>query len=134
MSCKTAIIISHAMYDRYLELQSKEFLKRFRDFSSFEQPHASFSALFTFDVAKAEKTQQMDVFEMQSDSSLRAKYFEVGIPDFFLIIIIIIMVIFKCYFSGEHIAVSINKNHNGVNIALGKTNRLKALCMMQINT
>ena len=34
------------------------------------------------------------------------------------------MVIFKCYFSGELIALSINKNNNGVNIALGKTNRL----------
>ena len=51
------------------------------------------------------------------------------------IIIIIIMVIYKCYFSGEHIALSINKNNNnGVNIELGKTNRLNALCMMQINT
>ena len=53
-------------------------------------------------------------------------------------IIIIIMVIFKCYFSGEHIALSIKikqkNNNNGVNIELGKTNRLKALCMMQINT
>ena len=49
-------------------------------------------------------------------------------------IIIIVMVIFKCYFSGEHIALSIIiKNNNGVNIELGKTNRLKALCMMQIN-
>ena len=37
---------------------------------------------------------------------------------------------FKCYFSGEHIALSINKNNNGVNIELGKTNKLKALCMM----
>ena len=47
----------------------------------------------------------------------------------------IIMVIFKCYFYGEHIALSINNNNNnGVNIELGKTNRLKALCMMQINT
>ena len=47
------------------------------------------------------------------------------------------MVIFKCYFSGEHIALSIkknNNNNNGVNIELGKTNSLKALCMMQINT
>ena len=56
-----------------------------------------------------------------------------------VIIIIIIMVIFKCYFSGENIALSIKKkklknNNNGVNIELGKTNRLKALCMMQINT
>ena len=51
-----------------------------------------------------------------------------------LFIIIIIMVIFRCYLSGEHITLSINKNDNGVNIALGKTNRLKALCMMRINT
>ena len=44
------------------------------------------------------------------------------------------MVISKCYFFGEHIAPSYIKNNNGVNIELGKTNRLKALCMMQINT
>ena len=51
-----------------------------------------------------------------------------------LILIIIIMVICRCYFSGEHIALSIKNNNNGVNIELGKTNRLKALCMMQITT
>ena len=43
---------------------------------------------------------------------------------------------FKCYFSGELIALSLKnkklKNNNGVNIELGKTSRLKALCMMQI--
>ena len=52
----------------------------------------------------------------------------------FILIIIIIMVIFKCYFSRELIALSYikNNNNNGVNIELGKTNRLKALCMMQI--
>ena len=44
------------------------------------------------------------------------------------------MVIFKCYISGEHIALSFKKkNNNGVNTELGKTNRLKALCMMQVN-
>ena len=50
------------------------------------------------------------------------------------IIIIIIMVIFKCYFSGELIALSLKKHtkNNDVNIELGKTKRLKALCMMQI--
>ena len=42
------------------------------------------------------------------------------------LIIIMIMVIIKCYFSGEH-SHFINKNNNGVNIELGKTNRLKAL-------
>ena len=51
-----------------------------------------------------------------------------------IMIIIIIMVIFKCYFPGEHIALSIIKNNNSMNIELGKTNRLKALCMMQMNT
>ena len=50
------------------------------------------------------------------------------------VLTLIIMVISKCYFSGEHIALSINKNNNGVNIELGKTNILKALRMMQINT
>ena len=51
------------------------------------------------------------------------------------IIIITIMVILKCYFSGELIALSLKKKqkkkNNDVNIELGKTNRLKALCMMQ---
>ena len=49
--------------------------------------------------------------------------------------IIIIIVIFKCYFSGELIALLYIKNKNknsGVNTELGKTNRLKALCMMEI--
>ena len=40
--------------------------------------------------------------------------------------VIIIMVIFRCYFSREHIALSLRKL-----CELGKTNRLKALCMMQ---
>ena len=46
-----------------------------------------------------------------------------------------IMGILKCYFSGEHIALSLRKNNNNndVNIELGKTNRLKALCMVQVN-
>ena len=44
------------------------------------------------------------------------------------------MVFFKCYFFGEHIALSFIFLDNGVNIELGKTNRLKALCMLQINT
>ena len=39
---------------------------------------------------------------------------------------------FRCYFSREHIALSFYKN--GVNMELGKTNRLKALCMIQNNT
>ena len=46
------------------------------------------------------------------------------------------MVIFKCYFSGELIALSNKKTktnyNNGANIELGKTKILKALCMMQI--
>ena len=54
----------------------------------------------------------------------------------YVYIIIIIMVMYKFYFAGEHITLSIIKKHNnnGVSIVLGKTNRLKALCMMRINT
>ena len=45
-----------------------------------------------------------------------------------VVLIIIIMGIFKCYFSAEHIALSLKKNkNNDVNIELGKTNRLKGL-------
>ena len=43
----------------------------------------------------------------------------------------IIIVIFKCYFSRENIALSYIKS---VNIELGKTNRLKALRMMENHT
>ena len=46
------------------------------------------------------------------------------------IVIIIIMVILKCYFSREHIARSLKKRCEHRN---RKTNRLKALCVMQNN-
>lgn len=82
-STNTKSVLSFAKYDSYLELLSKEFEKRFRDFLSFGQQFALFSAPFTFDVAEAEESLQMELLEMQSDSSLRSKYFEVGIPDFF---------------------------------------------------
>ena len=49
-------------------------------------------------------------------------------------LLIIIIIIFKCYFSGEHIALSLRKSNNGVNIELERIKKLKALCMMQINT
>ena len=50
---------------------------------------------------------------------------------FYETVIVIIMVISKCYFSREHIALSLK---NGVNMELGKTNILKALCMVQNHT
>jgi hypothetical protein len=62
---------------------SKEYQERFRDFSSFEHHFALFSAPFTFDVAKAEENLQMELLQMQSDSTLRAKYLEMGIAGFF---------------------------------------------------
>ena len=43
------------------------------------------------------------------------------------------MVISKCYFSRVH-SPFIKIKKNGVNIEIGKTNRLKSLCMMQNNT
>jgi len=46
---------------------------RFLDFSLFEEHFALFSAPFTFDVAKAEKDLQMELLEIQLDSTRRAK-------------------------------------------------------------
>ena len=62
------------------------------------------------------------VYHIESDVRLIPGY---GI----VVVIIIIMVIFKHYFSREHIALSTTKN--GVSIELGKNNRLRALRMMQ---
>jgi len=76
-------VLSYAKYESYLELLSKEFKERFLVFSSFEEHFALFSAQFTFYVAKAEKDLQMELLELQSDSTLRAKYLELGIPAFF---------------------------------------------------
>ncbi|KFD62881.1 hypothetical protein M514_24921 [Trichuris suis] len=45
---------------------------------------ALFSAPFTYDVTKAEESLQMEPFEMESDSTLRARYLEVGVPGFLL--------------------------------------------------
>ena len=81
-TANTQSVLSFAKYDSHLEL-SKEFQERICDFLSFEHHFALFSAPFTFDVAKAEESLQMELLEMQSDSTLRAKYLEVGIPGFF---------------------------------------------------
>lgn len=82
-STNTKSALSFAKYDNHLESLSKEFQKRFCDFSYFEQEFILFTAPFTFDVTKADESLQMELLEMQSDSLLRAKYFEVGIPDLF---------------------------------------------------
>ncbi|CAI9724336.1 Hypothetical predicted protein [Octopus vulgaris] len=77
------IILSFAKYNSHLELLSTEFQERFRDFSSFEHQFTLFSAPFTFDIAKVEKSLQMKLLETQSNSSLTAKYFEAGIRGVF---------------------------------------------------
>lgn len=79
----TESALSFAKYASHLELLSKEFQERFCDFSSFEHQFDLFSAPFTFDVIKAEESLQMEILEMQSDSTLRAKFLEVGIPGFY---------------------------------------------------
>ncbi|KFD63472.1 hypothetical protein M514_24398 [Trichuris suis] len=74
----TASTQSVLSFANHLELLSKEFQDRFRDFSSFERQFALFSAPFTYDVTKAEESLQMELLEMQSDSTLRARSLEVG--------------------------------------------------------
>ena len=82
-SADTKSALSFAKYDTHLESLSKEFEKRFSDFASYERQFALFSRPFSFDVVEAEENLQMELLEIQSDSSLRSKYLEVGIPDFF---------------------------------------------------
>ena len=82
-SADTKSALNVAKYDTHLQSLSKEFEKRFSDFASYERQFALFSGPFSFDLAEAEENLQMELLEIQSDSSLRSKYLEVGIPDFF---------------------------------------------------
>ncbi len=85
-SCKTVLscsALNFAGFDTHLESLSKEFVRRLSDFASYERQFALFSAPFSFDAAEAEENLQMELLEIQSDSSLRSKDVEVGILDFF---------------------------------------------------
>uniref|UniRef100_A0A8C4SXG7 SPIN-DOC-like zinc-finger domain-containing protein n=1 Tax=Erpetoichthys calabaricus TaxID=27687 RepID=A0A8C4SXG7_ERPCA len=63
-----------------LELLSNEFSERFRDFSSYEQDFALFTSPYSYNVENAPENIQMELIEVQSDSILKAKYNEVGVP------------------------------------------------------
>jgi hypothetical protein len=54
-----------------------------KDFVISHHLNTTLYILSTFDVAKAEESLQMELLEMQSDSTPRAKYLEVGISGFF---------------------------------------------------
>ena len=82
-SGETKSALSFANYDTQLESLSKEFEKRFSDFASYERQFVLFPGPFSFDVVEAEENLQMELLEIQSDSSLGSKYLEVGISDFF---------------------------------------------------
>ena len=79
----TLIEQSFAKYVSHLNLLSKEFNARFSDFSLYEDQFQMFSAPFSFDAGKAEESLQMELLEIQSNSILKEKYLEVGIPEFF---------------------------------------------------
>ena len=71
--------MSFAKYDTHLQSLSKEFEKRFSDFASYERQFALFSGPFSFDVVEAEVNLQME----PANGTIRSKYLEVGMPDFF---------------------------------------------------
>ena len=79
----TEFELSFVKYDSHLDSLSREFQKEFQDFSAFENQFALFSAPFSFSVTKAEESLQTKLLEIQSDSTLNAKFLEVGIPGFF---------------------------------------------------
>ncbi|XP_029656048.1 general transcription factor II-I repeat domain-containing protein 2-like [Octopus sinensis] len=76
-------VMNFSQYERQLESLLKEFQERFNDFSSFEQQFSLFASPFSFNVSIADESLQMELLEIQSDSILKAKYLEVGIPAFF---------------------------------------------------
>ncbi|XP_029654998.1 general transcription factor II-I repeat domain-containing protein 2B-like [Octopus sinensis] len=75
--------MNFSQYERQLESLLKEFQERFNDFSSFEQQFSLFASPFSFNVSNADESLQMELLEIQSDSILKVKYLEVGIPAFF---------------------------------------------------
>ncbi|XP_029657479.1 general transcription factor II-I repeat domain-containing protein 2B-like [Octopus sinensis] len=75
--------MNFSQYEKQLESLLKEFQERFNDFSSFEQQFSLFASPFSFNVSNVDESLQMELLEIQSDSILKAKYLEVGIPAFF---------------------------------------------------
>lgn len=74
------------IFSRYvfqLDLLKDDFSKRFRDFNSHEQEFALFTAPYSYDVENAPENLQMELIELQSDSILKAKYHEIGVPGFY---------------------------------------------------
>lgn len=57
-----------------------EFDRRFKDFENYQTEFKFFMGPFSFDVAKAPLNLQLELIDLQSDSALKEKYNEVGVP------------------------------------------------------
>lgn len=64
-------------YAKKLEVLSKEFSKRFRDFDSMQEKFNIFTAPFGYDVERAPESLQLELIELQCDSFLKRKYDEI---------------------------------------------------------
>ncbi|XP_075423872.1 general transcription factor II-I repeat domain-containing protein 2-like [Ascaphus truei] len=75
-----------ASYQRYAEKLLSlrtEFERRFADFNSLEDKFYLFSSIFSINIESVPNHMQMEVIEIQCDSVLKAKYSEVGVPEFY---------------------------------------------------
>lgn len=75
-----------ASYQKYAEIFLSlriEFETRFADFKSLEDKFSLFSSIFSINIESVPNHMQMAVIEIQCDSDLKAKFSEVGMPEFY---------------------------------------------------
>ncbi|XP_045442552.1 general transcription factor II-I repeat domain-containing protein 2-like [Pipistrellus kuhlii] len=75
-----------ASYQKYAEKilsLRTEFETRFADFKFLEDKFSLFSSVFSINIDLVPSEMQMEVIEIQCDSNLKAKFSEVGVPEFY---------------------------------------------------
>lgn len=75
-----------ASYKKYAEkilTLTNEFERRFADFKLLENKLSLFSSIYSINIESVPNQMQMEVIEIQCDSDLKAKFSEVGVPEFY---------------------------------------------------
>ncbi|KFM58258.1 General transcription factor II-I repeat domain-containing protein 2, partial [Stegodyphus mimosarum] len=74
---------SYQKYAEKIANLTTEFETRFNDFSSLEDKFFLFSSIFSISIDSVPSHMQMEVIEIQCNSNLKAKFIEVGVPEFY---------------------------------------------------
>ena len=78
--------LNNASYKKYSDLISNlrtDFETRFQDFDFLEDKFSLFSTIFSINIDLVPRDMQMEVIEIQCNSNLKAKFLEVGFPEFY---------------------------------------------------